>query len=172
MARRHPRQSTEIITDDALVDVVLRGFDAGIRLGEMVAQDMVAVRLTPPFRAIMVASPSYVSARGQPAAVADLRNTTVSAFVCWFRVRSTTGSCWIAERRCGAPWRGLYAYPTYARELALASLRVAYVFEPLVRSDLTGGRLVELFPDAAITEPGLFLYFPRRAAEARKLRAA
>ena len=61
--------------------------------------------------------------------------------------------------------------PTYARELALAGLGVAYVFEPLVHMDLTGGRLVDVLPDAAITEPGLFLYFPRRAVEARKLRA-
>ena len=60
---------------------------------------------------------------------------------------------------------------TYARELALAGLGVAYVFEPLVQADLAEGRLVELLPDAAITEPGSFLYFPRRAAEARKLRA-
>ena len=72
MARRHPRLTTEIITDDALVDVVEGGFDAGVRLGEMVAQDMVAVRLTPPFRAIMVAAPAYISVRGQPSSVADL----------------------------------------------------------------------------------------------------
>ena len=61
--------------------------------------------------------------------------------------------------------------PTYARELALAGLGIAYVLEPLVRIDLIGGQLVELLPEAAIIEPGLFLYFPRRAAEARKLRA-
>ncbi len=61
--------------------------------------------------------------------------------------------------------------PTYARELALAGLGIASVFEPLVHRDLVAGRLVELLPEAAITEPGLFLYFPRRAAEARKLRA-
>ena len=61
--------------------------------------------------------------------------------------------------------------PVYARELALAGVGIAYVFEPLVRDDLDAGRLVDLLPRASIIEPGLFLYFPRRAAEARKLRA-
>jgi DNA-binding transcriptional LysR family regulator len=54
--------------------------------------------------------------------------------------------------------------------LALAGIGIAYVFEPLVRSDVASGALVELLAEAAIEEPGLFLYFPRRASEARKLR--
>jgi DNA-binding transcriptional LysR family regulator len=58
-----------------------------------------------------------------------------------------------------------------ARELTLAGLGLAYVFEPLVRGDLAAGRLAEVLPDAAIEEPGFFLYFPERAAMAPKLRA-
>jgi DNA-binding transcriptional LysR family regulator len=173
MARRHPRLTTEIITDDALIDVVEGGFDAGIRLGEMIAQDMVAVRLTPPCRAVMVASPSYVSARGQPTSVADLTRHNCIGFRL---LASGAVYDWELQER-GKEVRAAVAGtvrvsdPTYARELALAGLGVAYVFEPLVRADLVGGQLVELLPEAAITEPGLFLYFPRRAAEARKLRA-
>ncbi|MEO7680501.1 MAG: LysR family transcriptional regulator, partial [Sphingomonas sp.] len=72
MARRHPHLTVEVIADDALIDIVAGGFDAGIRLGEMIAQDMVAVRLTPPFRAIMVASPAYIAAHGQPASITAL----------------------------------------------------------------------------------------------------
>jgi DNA-binding transcriptional LysR family regulator len=106
MARRHPRLTTEIITDDALVDVVEGGFDAGIRLGEMIAQDMVVARLTPPCRAIMVASPSYVSVHGQPASIADLTQHNCIAFVCWHQVQSMTGSCGRTGRRCAPPWRG------------------------------------------------------------------
>jgi DNA-binding transcriptional LysR family regulator len=61
--------------------------------------------------------------------------------------------------------------PTYARELGLADIGIAYLFEPLVSNDPASGRLIEVLPEASITEPGLFLYFPRRATEARKLRA-
>jgi DNA-binding transcriptional LysR family regulator len=59
----------------------------------------------------------------------------------------------------------------HARELALAGIGLAYLFEPLVEADLAAGRLAEVLPEAAILEPGLFLYFPRRAALAPKLRA-
>jgi DNA-binding transcriptional LysR family regulator len=173
LARRHPGLTTEIIIDDALVDVVEGGFDAGIRLGEMIAQDMVAVRLTPPCRAIVVASPSYVNARGQPASVADLRYHNCIGFRL---LASGAVYDWELlehgkEVRAAVSGTARVSDPTYARELAMAGLGLAYVFEPLVRRDIAEGRLVELLPDAAITEPGLFLYFPRRAAEARKLRA-
>lgn len=173
MARRHPQLTTEIVAEDALVDVVQGGFDAGIRLGEMIAQDMVAVRLTPPCRTIMVASPSYVTARGQPASVADLTQHNCIGF----RLMAS-GAVYDWElREHGKDVRAAVtgttrvSDPTYARELALAGLGVAYVFEPLVSADLAEERLLELLPDASITEPGLFLYFPRRAAEARKMRA-
>jgi DNA-binding transcriptional LysR family regulator len=60
---------------------------------------------------------------------------------------------------------------TYARDLALAGVGIAYVFEPLVRKEIRDGTLRWVLPQAAIDEPGLFLYFPRRASEAPKLRA-
>jgi DNA-binding transcriptional LysR family regulator len=152
---------------------VRRIFDAGIRLGEMIAQEMVAVRLTPPRRAVMVAFPSYVSAHGQPASIADLTQHNCIGFRL---LASGAVYDWELQER-GKEVRAAVAGtvrvsdPTYARELALAGLGIASVFKPLVHTDLVAGRLVELLPEAAITEPGLFLYFPRRAAEARKLRA-
>ena len=173
MARRHPRLTTEIITDDALVDVVAAGFDAGIRLSEMVAQDMVAVRLTPPCRAIMVASPSYVGAHGKPASIADLaRHNCIG-----FRLLASGAVYeWELQEngrdvRAAVSGTVRVSDPSFARDLALAGLGIAYVFEPLVHTDLAAEQLVELLPEAAITEPGLFLYFPRRAAETRKVRA-
>ena len=64
MSRLYPELTIEVTSDDGLVDIVAAGFDAGIRLGEMIAQDMVAVRLTKPFQAVMVAAPAYLEARG------------------------------------------------------------------------------------------------------------
>src|SRR6266849_2513831 len=72
MARRHPDLRTELAIEDSLVDIVSGEFDAGIRLGEMIAADMIAVRLTPPFKAILVAAPCYLEARGEPRSIADL----------------------------------------------------------------------------------------------------
>ena len=61
--------------------------------------------------------------------------------------------------------------PLYTVDLALAGLGIAYVFEPLVRAQLREGRLRWLMPEASVEQPGLFLYFPRGASEAPKLRA-
>jgi DNA-binding transcriptional LysR family regulator len=80
MALRYPDVTVEAYTDDGLSDVVGEGFDAGIRLGEMIANDMVAVRLTPPFRAIVVGSPDYIGRHGKPSNVADLEQHACIGF--------------------------------------------------------------------------------------------
>jgi DNA-binding transcriptional LysR family regulator len=66
LAWKHPRLTVEVYSDDALVDIVAQGFDAGIRLGEAVQQDMIAVRLIQPFKVILVAAPEYLDAKGVP----------------------------------------------------------------------------------------------------------
>src|SRR5688500_5744337 len=66
LAWEHPRLVVEVHTDEAFVDIVMEGYDAGIRLGEAVQQDMVTVRLTPVFDTIMVASPDYLRAKSEP----------------------------------------------------------------------------------------------------------
>lgn len=173
MARSHPGLTVEIVTDDALTDVVVQGFDVGIRLGEMIAADMVAVRMTPPFRAIMVAAPEYLVASGVPRDPFDLPR-----FNCiGFRLLAS-GAIYEWDlahdgRDISLPVKGSVRVtdPSFAKELALAGIGIAYIFEPLVRAELAQGRLLEILPDASIEEPGLFLYFPRRATGARKLAA-
>lgn len=173
MSRRHPQLTVEVITDDALTDVVADGFDAGVRLGEMIAQDMVAVRLTPPFRAVMVAAPAYLAGAGAPRTIADL-----SAHNCiGFRLlRSGAVYAWDLQQdgedvRVEVTGTVRVSDPAYARELAAAGLGLAYVLEPLAREDLAQGRLVEVLSQASVWEPGMFFYFPQRVARAAKLRA-
>src|SRR5260370_15366879 len=72
LAWQHPRLTVEVYSDDALVDIVERGFDAGIRLGEAVQRDMIAMRLSRPFKAILVASREYLEAKGVPKTIGDL----------------------------------------------------------------------------------------------------
>ena len=173
MAETHPELTVEVIADEALTDIVGQGFDAGIRLGNMIAQDMVAVRLTPPMKAIMVASPAYAARKGLPATLADLQR---HACIGYRQLASGGIYDWdlsdsghdVAVRVSG-PVRitdGLYA-----RELALAGIGIAYVFDVQVRNDLAAGRLVQVLPETAIEEPGFFLYFPERQRHAPKLRA-
>ncbi|PBB81003.1 LysR family transcriptional regulator [Mesorhizobium sp. WSM3879] len=173
MAERYPEVTVEVFADQALVDIVGEGFDAGIRLGEMIARDMITVRLTPPFKAVVVASPAYVEKHGRPRAVADLakhncigyRLVRAGGLYRWDL--NENGKDVVVETRGTA----IVTDSLAAIDLALAGVGLAYVFEPLVRADLAAGRLVQILPKTAIEEPGLFLYFPRRASMAPKLRA-
>ncbi|MEW5833506.1 MAG: LysR substrate-binding domain-containing protein [Pseudomonadota bacterium] len=173
LATRHPDLVVDVTCDDALTDIVAQGYDAGVRLGEMVAEDMVAVRLTPPVRAIMVASPGYLAVHGTPTRVAELQ-----AHNCINYRQASTGGTYAWELRERGKDVTVAVHGTarvsdslFAIDLALAGVGIAYLFEPLVAGYLRDGRLVPVLPKAAIEEPGLFLYFPRRASEAPKLRA-
>jgi DNA-binding transcriptional LysR family regulator len=173
MAERYPDVTVEIVADQGLIDIVGEGFDAGIRLGEMIAQDMVTVRLTPSFKAVVVASPAYVAKHGRPRDVADLANHNCIGYRL---VRSGGLYRWDLNdngKDVAVEARGTAVVTDSlgAIDLALAGVGLAYLFEPLARADLAAGRLVQILPKTAVEEPGLFLYFPRRAAMAPKLRA-
>lgn len=172
MAWRHPQLTIEVASDNGLVDIVAGGYDAGVRLGGMIAEDMVAIRMTPPFKAIMVASPDYLRAKGEPASIEQLSQHNCIGF----RLIAAGGVYAWELREDGVDVavqvRGtaLVTDPLYAKDLALAGVGIAYVFEPLVRDEIRAKRLRWIIPAAAIEEPGLFLYFPRRASETPKLR--
>jgi DNA-binding transcriptional LysR family regulator len=173
LAWRHPRLTVEVHANDAFVDIVALGFDAGIRLGEAVQQDMIAMRLTRPFRAILVASKDYVAAKGAPKTIGDLhahncigfRLTSSGGVYDW---ELSDGDKIVAVKTAGTT---LVTDATHARDLALAGVGIAYTFEPLVRRHIRDGRLKWLVPQSALEEDGLFLYYPRRASLAPKLRA-
>jgi DNA-binding transcriptional LysR family regulator len=173
LARQHPRLTVEVHADDAFVDIVAQGFDAGIRLGEAVQQDMIALRLTGPFKAVLVASKAYVAAKGVPRTIGDLHGHNCIGFrligsggVYDWELRD--GDRLVAVKTSGTT---LVTDATHARDLALAGVGIAYVPEPLVRGAIRAGHLKRLLPHSAIEEDGLFLYYPRRASLAPKLRA-
>jgi DNA-binding transcriptional LysR family regulator len=173
MSRLYPALTIEVTSDESLVDIVDAGFDAGVRLGEMIAQDMVTVRLTKPFKAIMVAAPAYLKTHSAPRSIADL-----AAHNCiGYRLLSSGAAyAWDLQdegRDVSVSVSGSVRVtdPLYARDLAREGVGIAYLFEPLVREDLRMRRLKQVLPAASIEEPGLFLYFPRYAAQAPKLRA-
>jgi DNA-binding transcriptional LysR family regulator len=173
MARRYPDVTVELYTDDGLSDVVGEGFDAGIRSGDIIAGDMVSVRLTPPFRTMIAASPDYVARKGRPKTIADLEQhdligyRLISAKSLWrweFRDKGRA-----VEFETKGPV--IVNDTLHASALAIAGVGITYAWEPAVREPLAAGRLIELLPRFATQKPGLFLYFPRRASMAPKLRA-
>lgn len=173
MAGQFPDLRVEIFVDDAISDIVASGFDAGIRLGEMIAEDMIAVRLTPPFQAGIVAAPSYIARHGAPKTVSELRDHNCIAFR---QIKSGGLYKWELSGKSGeltveSGGSMIVNNPLYARKLALEGIGLAYLFAPLIKDDIKAGRLVQILAETAITEPGLFLYFPKRAANAPKLRA-
>jgi DNA-binding transcriptional LysR family regulator len=173
MSERFPDVTVEICADDAIANIVEEGFDAGIRLGEMIAEDMVAVRLTPPFKAIVVASADYLSRRGRPRTIGDLKNHNCIAYRL---IRSGALYRWELrhdgrEVEVDTTGSTVINDPMYARDLALAGVGLAFVMEPVVRAEIAAGRLTEVLPKATNEWPGLFLYYPERASLAPKLRA-
>jgi DNA-binding transcriptional LysR family regulator len=162
----------EIAASEELVDLAKSGFDAGIRMGEFIADDMVAVRLSPPFRHVVVASPGYLETHGRPEAPGDL-----AKHAC-IRLRRSGGTLghWRLTGPAG-PVELAVAGPLVVNDFptmlnaALDGVGLAQMPEPIARKHLQAGELEELLPEHASSSTGLFLYFPSRNQVMPKLRA-
>jgi DNA-binding transcriptional LysR family regulator len=181
LAQQHPRLTVEVRTTQTAVDIVAQGFDAGIRMLRSIQQDMVTTRLTGSFKFILVASRDYLDARGTPKSIADLHQHNCIHSL----VRETRGIRSVASGEV-FDWElidgkkpttvktsgtALVTDTTEALRLALAGVGIAYVVEPLARRYIREGSLEWLLPQTAVEHDGLFLYYPRRASLAPKLRA-
>lgn len=178
LARQHPRLAVEVSPassqgNRSAVDIVAQGFDAGIRVRRQIQQDMVTTKLTRSFKAILVASRDYLDVRGAPKSIADLhqhnciqlRSVVSGVILDWELI---DGKKMVAVKTSGT---ALVRESTEALSLALASVGIAYVVEPLARRYLREGSLKWLLPQTAIEHDGLFLYYPKRSSLAPKLRA-
>jgi DNA-binding transcriptional LysR family regulator len=173
LARQHPRLTVEINADQTLVDIVAQGFDAGIRLRRAIQQDMVTTRLTGSFKAILVASRDYLDARGTPKSIADLQQHNCiglrlgesGAIFEWELIDRKKP---VVVKTSGT---ALVTDTMQALSLALAGVGIAYVAEPLARRYLRERSLEWLLPQSATEYDGMFLYYPKRASLAPKLRA-
>ena len=160
----YPDIHVEIVIDYGLTDVVAERFDAGIRLGEQVAKDMVAVRIGPPMRMAVVGSPGYFGDRRLPKAPQDLADH------CCINLRlPTAGGLYAWEFAKGA--RDLKVRVDgqltvnnipMALRAARDGIGIAYLPDDLVRADLDAGRLVRVLTDWCPPFPGYHLYYPSR----------
>jgi DNA-binding transcriptional LysR family regulator len=173
LAQQHPRLTVEVRTGHRSVDIVAQGFDAGIRLLRHIQQDMVTTRLTGSFKIILVASRDYLDARGTPKSIADLlqhncigiRSSVSGGVIDWELI---DGKKPITVKTSGT---ALVTDTTEALSLALAGVGIAYILEPVAHRYVREGSLEWLLPRTAVEHDGLFLYYPRRASLAPKLRA-
>jgi DNA-binding transcriptional LysR family regulator len=173
LARQHPRLTVELHANQSFVDIVAEGYDAGIRLRRSIQQDMVTTRLTGPFKAILVASKDYLAVRGMPKSIADLHehNCIGIRFIesrAIYEWELIDGKKLVAVKTSGT---AVVTDTTHALTLALAGIGIAYVTEPLARPYLRDRSLKWLLPQTAVEHDGMFLYYPRRASLAPKLRA-
>lgn len=170
---QHPELKLEIVVDDRLTDIVAEGFDAGIRLGEAVERHMVAVRISEPFRFVVVASPGYLKKHGTPSHPRELVEHDTIGY------RGPSSGVlyrWEFERR-GREHRVQLASAIVTTDAALAvtaargGLGFAYVDELAAASEIAAGRLVVVLEDYLPRVPGFFLYFPHNSRGLPKLRA-
>ncbi|HZG19741.1 MAG TPA: LysR family transcriptional regulator [Herbaspirillum sp.] len=161
----HPDVILDIVVDDALADIVEGRFDAGIRVGNRLEKDMVAVRLTPDLNMVAVASPDYLARRGTPRTPADLHQHTC---INWRLQMDGRHYRWEFKKR-GRQMEVAVDGPVVTNHAdigiaaALDGLGIAYHFErDGVAELLEQGRLVQVLADWSISRPGLYLYYPNR----------
>lgn len=170
---RYPRVRLEVASNDALVDIVALGFDAGIRLAERLEGDMIAVPFGGDLRMICAAAPDYLACHNAPAHPRDL-----SDHACMVTLTPSTGTPyrWEFEKN-GEALRIAVDGPLVSRDTelrvaaTLAGVGIGFFFEDEVRDLVAAGRLVQVLTDWTPAFPGAYLYFPSRRNPPPPLRA-
>ena len=160
----HPKITVEISVDSRLIDLVRDGFDAGIRWGQSVAQDMIAVRVGPPMRLIVVAAPSYLERHACPNVPADLaahncinyRLQTGGGLFPWTLTRGGK------EVRTRAAGQLVLNDSDLAVTLVLEGTGLGLMLEQKAAPHLATGSLIHVLEDWSVPFDGWCLYYPNR----------
>lgn len=168
----YPEIELEIYADDALSDLSAGGFDAGVRMGESLDADVVAVRLTGPFRFVVAGAPSYFDRYGRPDTPDALRDHRC------IRFRLATGALmpWTFEkgnREFDVAVTGPVIVNDWSASLVAMRTGVALsmIAEPMATAMVEAGEVELVLTDHASSTSGLFLYYPGRKQVMPKLRA-
>lgn len=169
---QYPQAQVELVLDDAFVDIVQEGYDAGVRYGESLQQDMVAIPLGPPQRFVVVASPALIERYGRPQSPRDLLNLPCIGL----RFPSGVRYQWEFEKdgervEVDVQGRLTVGEMPLIRQAALDGLGYAYMYAQYARSDVAAGQLVTVLEDWCPFVPGFFLYYPSRRQAPATLRA-
>ena len=159
----YPEIELDVVTNDRFEDIVAEGFDAGLRLGEHLEADMIAVPASGPQRGLIVASPAYLAAHGRPEAPGDLiRHRCI-------RRRFSSGRIYRWElEKAGKPVVVDVSGPLILsdqrlmRKAAIDGAGLAYLFDGRLDDDVAAGRLVPVLEDWCPPFEGFFIYYPSR----------
>jgi DNA-binding transcriptional LysR family regulator len=170
--RAYPEVEVEIAASEELIDLAAKGFDAGVRLGQFIAADMVAVPLSRPFRFVVVGSPAYLARRDRPERPDDLRHQAC------VRMRRSSGAIalWSLNDN-GRAIEIAVSGPLIANDFptmlgaAVEGVGLAQVPEPVAAEAVKSGKLVRVLDKFAPMAPGVFLYYPGHRQMMPKLRA-
>ena len=161
----HPDIAVEVSVDHGLTDIVAERFDAGIRLGEHLAQDMIAVPISPPLRMAVVGSPTYLAHYGHPETPADLHSHRCINIR--FPRLGNLAQWEFAKDGRAVNVRVQPTYVSNSQGLRLAAARdgigLAWLPADLVRAALDSGMLEQVLQDWSPSFPGCYLYYPSRA---------
>lgn len=162
--RDYPDINIEITIDYTMADIVSQRFDAGVRVGDKVAKDMIAVRITPDLRMAVVGSPDYFAARSKPRSPHELiqhdcirlRLPTHGGFLPWDLDKDGQ------ETKYPVSGQWVFNNSSSIVRAALAGYGLGYVPEDMVLDDIAAGRLIRVLEDWCSPYPGYHLYYPSR----------
>lgn len=162
--RQYPEIKVDLISDPSLTDIVEQRLDAGVRAGEQVAKDMIAVRIGPDLRMAVVGAPSYFKGRSEPKAPKDLVNHSCINF----RLLTHGGLyAWEFEKggrevRVRVEGQVTFNDTTQMLNAALDGFGLAYIPEELAQPHIAKGRLTRVLADWCQPYSGYHLYYPSR----------
>ena len=171
-ARAHPDIKIDLVIDDSLADIVAAGFDAGVRLGEVLERDMIAVPVSRPQRLIPVAAPSYFAKRGKPKHPRDLHDHDCIVY------RRPSGQIyrWEFDEKgkdfeIAVDPKIIVTDIALSARLAVDGLGIAFCFEETVEALVEKKKLVRVLDAFCSPFPGWHLYYSSRSQTPPKLRA-
>ena len=170
---KHPNITVELFFEDHQSDVVQGGFDAGIRLSDILQKDMVAIKMFGPVKFITAASPAYLKKRGYPKHPRDLLSH--DCIVLRFG-NLTLYNRWEFEQK-GKPFLAqvkeslILNDSLILKNVAADGAGIIYTTEDSIQDELKSGKLKLLLKDFATTSRGYYLYYPQRSQVLPKLRA-
>jgi len=170
--RAHPEVQVEIVASEKLVDLAAEGFDAGVRMGQLIEPDMIAVRLSPPFRLVVVCSPAYLANRATPEFPAQLCD---HACLRWRRSSGVIAPWTFNDN--GRPIEVAVKGPYIANDFptllgaAVDGVGLAQLPAPIATRSVAEGKLLRVLEPFAPLTPGVFLYHTGRHQVMPKLRA-
>ena len=160
---RHPHIIIDLQTDNSFADIVAQGYDMGVRLGNAVGKDMIAVQISAPVKMVLVAAPAYLQGKTAPENIDDLQAHTLIAtrfaaergalvswdLICQGKVREykPQAQCIVSQNQ---------------HHTALLGLGITWVPRLMVEKELADGSLQEILPETAVSYDPLYLYYPSR----------